>query len=84
MYAIIKMGENTAVTGETLEEVISQVVQWELNEHRELIIKVKGYYNSKYHSYSKEWEDEEVAKDVRKFIAGRLENWDLKLYRKIE
>jgi len=79
MYCAIK--ENNVVLGESKEDVVCQIFEWQLKPHNFLKVKCKGYNEQTYHSYDMfVWTEEEVREDVIKFLFGKLDKFGYKVF----
>ena len=73
MYCAINIKTNKIYVG-TLDEVVTNIFMYRIDEQRQLFIKAEGYIEEKKYSYSSAWSSEDMHTDVRATLAQLLRN----------
>jgi hypothetical protein len=71
MYCAVNIETNRTYVG-TLDEVVTNVFMYRIDEQRQLYIKAEGYVETKKYSYSSAWSSEDMHRDVRATLAQLL------------
>ena len=71
MYCAVNIETNKTYVG-TLDEVLTNVFMYRIDEQRQLFIKAEGYVEEKKYSYSSAWSSEDMHRDVRATLAQLL------------
>ena len=73
MYCAINIKTNKIYVG-TLDEVVTNIFMYRIDEQRQLFIKAEGYVEEKKFSYSEQWILDDLHRDVRATLAQLLRN----------
>lgn len=75
-YCAVNLIDGVFKIGDTKKEVVNQIYEkWEVDLNRTLSVKMKGYKEYIHHSYSSEYSEEEMEKDIINFLFNQLENY---------
>jgi len=83
MFAILK-NDDTFVASGDLEEVIYKVFNWFIDRDGQLTVRVKGFPEVKYHSYSKEYSKGEIDRDAKLFLARKVREFGMVLVKSVD
>ena len=86
MYCAVNIETNRTYVG-TLDQVVTNVFMYRIDEQRQLFIKAEGYVEEKKFSCSEQWISEDMHRDVRATLAQLLRSrayplW--KLFKEVE
>ena len=65
------------------EEIALQIAKYKIDENRQLFIQFNGYKEYGYHSYSDEYANQEIYKDVINFILAKSSSFGYRHYRNL-
>lgn len=80
-YCAINTDWEDYIVGESLSEIINYIFHWEINEERKLVVKAKYFLKDVCYSYSEEWSQEEIQKDVVSFLVTKLNDYGWMLFK---
>lgn len=69
LYLLVK--DNIVHASGGLSDIVSSISSFD--NDGSLLVKMPGYKQMQFHSYSNEWTDDEKQKDIMKFIKSKLD-----------